>query len=118
MEDQTPQKVPQIDRNSTANYTANKIKVVNNYYPKEESNVIYITVNYGQILLTISIVVLFGIMLWVACGLGVILHGFWLWLAKNWKFILAGLIPLSLVISATVYWFVTYTKDQPDKDLL
>jgi len=31
---------------------------------------------------------------------------------------LAGLIPLSLVISATVYWFVTYTKDQPDKDLL
>ncbi len=119
MEDQTTQKAPQNDRKSTANYTAEgDMQVINNYYPDDAVVVTFDVWDViGLAVLVCAILALGGMAIWMAYEVGLKIFALWGWISENWKTIAVGFFAVSVVVGATIWGYVTYTKDTND-DLL
>ncbi len=116
MEDQTTQKAPQNDRKTTANYHAKgDMQVINNYYPDDA---VVVTLDVwdviGFAILMCAILALGGMALYLVYEVGVKILALWAWISANWKTIAAGFFAISVVVGATIWGYVTYTKEEND----
>jgi hypothetical protein len=121
MEDQTPQIIPQKRRKTTANYTAKgDLNVVNNYYRDDSPIEVVFDIwdLVGLAFLLLGILFLGGLAIWCLYEVGVKIYALWGWIAKNWRYIAVGFFAVTTLIGVTVWGVITYTKEQPDKDLL
>lgn len=96
------------------------MQVVNNYYQDDSPVEVRIDIwdLLGLAFLVLGILFVGGLAVWSLYEVGLKIWALWGWVAKNWRFILTGFIAVSTVIGATAWYFVTYTKDETDKDLL
>lgn len=125
MDKQAPQIIPQNDRKSTANHTANyksegDMKIINNYYADDSP--VEVVVNWwdliGLAFLVCCILALGAFSVWCFYEIGVKVFALWGWVAENWKPIAVGLFVVLSFASVTVWYYLTYTNDTKDRDLL
>lgn len=87
--------------------------VVNNYYRDDSPAVVVF--DFWDIL-GIAFFVSGALFLCGVIGRGLV--ALWGWFAANWHYIAIGFVACFLFAAVTFWYVVTYTKDEPDSDLL